>query len=775
MVRGLFANMFKYRWVVLGLYVALLIPAAIFAARVQTDNSLDRMVVPGDEGREVFEEFRRVFGSDEFILFALEGKDIYSERFLTSVDEIERQMQKVPYLAHSRSMISLYREIQPLFNPHEPSWREKFRNFTLSTPFFNYQGLVLPDRSFTIILQLKTKTPAQRTEVVETCNAILDPFENSSDSPFIAVRKVGQPYINYEFDRSNFEIGLIFMPILLLFSMGFIWFLYRSFRGVLAVLIAMLVSIAFCIAMVELSGSVLTLVSGILPAMVMVVSIETVVHLYSGYVRKPVELSTREHLTDVLTHKWRACWYSVFTTSVGFGSFAFSPVTPVRDLGLFVAAGLVISYIVSFTLFPVLMDLLKPPTGQQDSKVGLQMFDPILAGIPTYTYWWRKSLVLSMTLVGAFALHSFFSMQFETNTLNYLDKENRLYQDTVWVENNLMGLLSMEVMLKGEKGQFSNPDSLRRLQAFEHTVNLSPDVQSLLSASTMLRMANFIENGQDDFPKSNFAISKYIMAVSQQDMWNNFVSPEFDALRISAITKSVDFHVFTRLNQMFNRVWSNFVEANPDFENVQLTLTGMAPLTSQITVYLLDTLLSSFGSTLIVVFFVFVVVIRRITYALISLLPSLFAILLMYTLMTFASIKLDIGSIMIAAVVLGISVDATIHFFQHFMEKLDAKADLEDSLQYSLIVTGRAIVVSTVVIVAGFISFGFSNFPPIKHFGLLTSAAVIFSLVGTMIYLPACLWLMSPKEKPKHLADRLPSGFAIFPPSPPSPPKDDRP
>lgn len=762
----LFDFILKNRVLVLVIYAVILLPAIYFATQVQTDNSLDRMVVPGNEGKIIFDRFKEYFGSDEFILLGFEGKNIYSEEFLVKVDEIERQLQKVPYLGQSRSLISIYRAVHPMFNPHNAQSRKEFRDFTLSTPFFNYQGLISPDRMLTIVLQLQINNSDQRREVVKVSNEILKPFEDDPSSPFNHILKVGQPNLNYELDKSTVEIGAKFFPIYLLFAMMFLFFLYRSFKGIFAVLVTMLVSIAMAVALVVVCGSVLTMVSSVLPMMVLIVTIETMVHIYSGYIRPPQGVEIREHLINILVRKWRACWFSVLTTSVGFGSFATSPVLPIRDLGIFVAIALIVGFVACFTLFPVLLDILKPQTGRNVNNIGLRIFDPILAGVPTYSYWWRKPLVPFVMILGIIGIYSFFQMEVETNSLNYLNKENPLYKDTTYIENNLMGLMSMEIMLEGDKGQFSSPNVHRQLTEFEDEILKEKDVQSILSTSTLLRMANFIENGKDNFPGSNFAVSKYILALSQQNTWSNYVSKDFDALRISAVTKNVDYHVFNKLEDITRSKWKIFQEKYPEYKNVKLEITGMALLTANITRFLLDTLVSSFGLTLLIVFIVFLVVIRKFSYSVLSILPSLFAIVFMYLVMTLLGVKLDIGSIMIAAVVLGISVDATIHFFQHYMVKLRSGSSLEESLSYSLIITGRAIVVSTIVIFSGFVTFAFSSFPPIKHFGFYTSIAMLFSLIGTVLFVPACLWLLSPKEKPEHLEDYNNSKFRMLPPMP---------
>jgi predicted RND superfamily exporter protein len=765
-----FSAILKLRWLVIAFWALLLIPSIYFAPQVVTDNALDRLIVPGNEGKIIFDDFVKTFGSDEFILVALESADIFSERYLATLDEMELKLKDVPYLATTRSLLSIYRQAHPFFNPHSESSREEFQQFAGKSDFFAEQGFIAKGKLMTIILQLKVKNSEQRREVVDALNQILAPYLQEQDkTPFSDIRVVGQPNMNVELDRSTVEIGAKFFPIYLLFAMGLMLFLYRSARGLLSILLTLAVCEAITIALVVVQGSMLTMVSGVLPMMVLIVAIETMVHLYSGYVRPPQGVERRAHLVSTLAQKWQACWFSVFTTAVGFGSFAVSPVMPIRDLGIFVAEALLIAFAASFTLFPVLLDIFKPSTGFKSGKsVGLTMFDPLFARIPTYSYWWRKLLVPGLTLLGLLSVYSFFQMDIETNSINYLDHDSKLFKDTMYVEQNLTGLMSMEVLVKGEPDQFSSPAALRKLQEFESSARKVDHVQAILSASTMLRMAAFFETGDDAYPSSNFKLSMYVGMLSQQADWSTYVSKDRDIYRISAMTKNVDYKVFEHLKDEFTSSWTDFVKANPEFEKTTLTITGMAPLTADITRHLLDTLLGSFGLTLLIVFAVFLAIIRRVWYSVLSMLPSIFAILFMYGVMTLAGIKLDIASIMIAAVVLGIGVDATIHFFQHYMEKLRQGSTVEQSLQYSLVITGRAIMVSTVVIFTGFMTFSFSSFPPLKYFGVFTSSAMIFSLIGTMIYLPACLWLSSPSQKPEHLKGYS-GGFMLFPPKPDKP------
>ncbi len=750
-LRVFFSNLLRSWWLVLILFAVLLGPAAYYASLIRVDNSTDSLLLKTDPAIRDWNLLKERFGSDEFILIAFEADRQFTPDFLSTIDEIEHKLEATPHLKASRSLISIYREVHPLFDPHDPGDCEKLQKFAKSTPFFQKQGLIAPGRLFSLVLQLSFTEPKERVEVVEFVNTSLAPYEAKAESPFKAIRKVGQPYVSYELDRVSVKIGGQFFPLYVLFSALLIVFLYRSVRGMVAVLLTFGVVVAFSVAMVELTDSFLNMLSNILPLMVMIISLETLMHIYSGYVRQPDGVEPREHLVRVLSNKTTACFMAVFTTMVGFASFSTSGIQPIHDLGVQVTMGLAISFLVAFTLFPILLDRLRPPTAKDKNTVGFTAMDPVLEAVPAFTYRYRWLILpVAVVLVGL-GIAAFSGMKMETNTIKYLSEKSATRQDSLYVEEHLMGLSSLEVMLDAEEGFFSKPENLRALHELESKLETHEHIQGTLSASTLIRTANHIANGKDSFPTINFRLFPLIAALSQQDIWKTYITKDFRHLRLSVISKMVDFETFMKIKRGFDDEWKAFVEKHEAFKDVKTTITGTAPMLAKVNIYLSDTLVQSFGGTLVIVFVLFLIQFRSFRLSLMAMTPSLFAIFLMFCQMWIMGLKLGIGTILLATIVLGISVDATIHFLYHFQEKRrDKNSELEDALRHTLSITGRALVLATMTIFCGFLIFALADFPPLEQFGILTGSAIVFGLFGDLLVLPALIWVVNRKEKPSR-------------------------
>ena len=751
-LQAVFSNLLRSWWLVLLLFVVLLGPAAFYASQIRVDNSTDSLLLKSDPAIKDWNLLKERFGSDEFILIGFEAKDLFSPDFLSTIDEIEHKLEQTPHLKASRSLISIYREVHPMFNPHAAGDCKELETFAQSTPFFQKQGLIAPDKLFSLVLQLSFKEPKERVEVVEFVNASLLPYEKQENSPFQAIRKVGQPYVSYEIDRVSVQIGAQFFPLYVLFSALLIVILYRSFRGMIAVLLTFGVVVAFSVATVELTGSFLNMLSNILPLMVMIISLETLMHIYSGYVRQPEGTDSKTHLIQVLSNKTTACFMAVFTTMVGFASFSFSGIQPIHDLGVQVTMGLAIGFIVAFTFFPVLIDRLRPPTAKDKSTVGFTAMDPVLHAIPSFTYRYRWVILpVAAVLVGA-GIVAFQGMKIETNTINYLSPKSATRQDSLFIEEHLMGLSSLEVMLDAEEGFFSKPENLRALHELETKLETYEHIQGTLSVSTLIKTANHIANGKDTFPATNFRLFPLIAALSQRDVWKTYVTKDFAHLRLSVISKMVDFQTFMKIKKGFEDEWKAFADQHEAFKNVKTTITGTAPMLAKVNIYMSDTLVQSFGGTLLIVFVLFLFQFRSIRLSLLAMVPSLFAIFLMFCQMWVMQLKFGIGTILLATIVLGISVDATIHFLYHFLEKhRDEQSSMEDALRHTMNITGRALVLATTTIFCGFSIFALADFPPLEQFGMLTGSAIVFGLIGDLLVLPALIWVVNRNEKPAGL------------------------
>jgi len=234
-------------------------------------------------------------------------------------------------------------------------------------------------------------------------------------------------------------------------------------------------------------------------------------------------------------------------------------------------------------------------------------------------------------------------------------------------------------------------------------------------------------------------------------MLQRFVQPhELAQTQVTVISHVVDDPGFQRLNASVRRIWDETVAQSPALKEFTLATVGLAPLNAKMAQNLVPTLTRSFALTVAVIFAAFLVVFRNGTARLMAIIPSLFAILVMFLAMRLTGMRLNIATILIASTVLGTSENDQIHFFYHFLEGRRA-GTVEAALRHTLRVAGRAIVFATLINAGGFLAFTLAELPPMKQFGFLAALAFVLSMLADFTALPAALWILF-RERPDAVA-----------------------
>ena len=226
-----------------------------------------------------------------------------------------------------------------------------------------------------------------------------------------------------------------------------------------------------------------------------------------------------------------------------------------------------------------------------------------------------------------------------------------------------------------------------------------------------------------------FVIAKrwYVVAIAQT--------------QVTVITRTAEYEGFERLEASIRRHWHDATTSHPALREFELQTVGLNPLHAKMAQTLVPTLVESFALTVGVIFAAFLVVFRNGTARLMAMIPSVFALLVMFLAMRLAGMRLNVATILIASTVLGTSENDQIHFFYHFLEKRQ-QGTVEEALRHRLRIAGRAIVFATLINAGGFLAFGFGDLPPIRQFGTLAALAFVLSMVADFTALPAALWIL---------------------------------
>ncbi|HEX8952386.1 MAG TPA: MMPL family transporter, partial [Polyangia bacterium] len=671
---------------------------------------------------------------------------------------------KVKHVA-ANSALSIFKRVKVGFDG-SPDAAAKFKQFVTGTDLFKKQGLVAP-HMLALPLFLDVNTTDDRTRVIDGIDKALAPYEKSP-APFLAVRKVGQPYVNTYLDNDTRTSGYKYFPLFMLFVIVLNWLLYRSFRALFAFVLTLAMCAALTVGFVGITGGTFTIVSSLVPMTILITCTATLVYLHSRFVEVPDEgRNIDEHQAIALANKFVAATASIFATAVGFAALAVSEIRPIRELGLWVAAGLVLTWITVFTLFPALQKVLHTPT-ELERKTAGQWFVGFVRWLPPWSYRWRWLLVPGAILlcgVGAIALFGIPGllkpMELQTNAIEYIPHDSALYKDTKKLEENIAGLSITEVWLSGKPGSVSDGPVLQGLQRFSDGLESDPQIGTVIGPTVMLRSLQYVSGQGDKLPDDPAKLEELggtlETLLPKTPMLQSFVSRDLAQTHLSVITKTVDYKGFQELDRTIRQKWKEAIARQPELGSYKMEIVGLAPLQAKISQLLVPTLTQSFGLTVVIIFVAFLLVFRSGPARLMAMIPSLFAILVMFLVMRLLHMNLNVATILIASTVLGTSENDQIHFFYHFQEARNAGCTTEEALRHTLGIAGRAIFFATIINAGGFLAFAFSTLPPVRQFGVLSCIAFLLSMVADFTALPAALWMVF-RECPDEVKEAVASG-----------------
>jgi hypothetical protein len=748
------------RWLVLAFYALVLPPAAFYAAKVGQDNSIDRLIVPSDADFVANQDFQKVFGSGEYAVLLAEADDPFAPAVLQRLDKLETALRAIPHV-ETNSAMSVYRRARAGFDT-SPEQIAAFKKFVTGTDMTRRQG-VAGKGFLAIALILDVHGRDERTGTLAAIDQAIA-STGGDGPPLTALRRVGQPYVNVYLDASTQHWGMICFGLFVLMVILLNVALYRSLRALLAFLITLGVCMATSVGYIGLTGGNFTIVSPMVPMTILITATSTLVYIHSRFVDRPADRGVDEHQIFTLTNKFVACTASIFATLVGFAALAVSTIRPIREMGIWVAVGLSLTWIVIFTLFPALQKVLKTPTGQEKG-VAAPWFQALTAALPRWTYRFRWPLVLGSLALSAVGGGLLFGvpgviapMKLLVNPVEYIGQHEQLYIDTKRIEQVLPGLSITEVWLKmeqkGSSASISDPEILDGLNRFHDRLEADPDVGAAIEVTSLLRMIGYSAGEGDTWPKDKEAVDQLGATlealVKDEPTVRRFVNRSLTQTHVAVVSRVVEHEDYERLDGKLRALWAASVAESPALKPLEMKIVGLGPLQAKMSQNLVPTLGESFGLTVVIIFGTFLLVFRSGAARLMAMVPSLFAILVMFGSMRITGMMLNVSTILIASTVLGTSENDQIHFFYHFLEKRKS-GTVEESLRHTLRVSGKAILFATAINAGGFLAFAIADFPPMRQFGQLSALALVLSMIADFTALPAALWIVF-REKPDAVA-----------------------
>lgn len=556
------------------------------------------------------------------------------------------------------------------------------------------------------------------------------------------LRIAGADVITHDLDLGSQQSLGGLSPLVFILMCGVLLIATRSWRAVLVGLLIIIVVSIMSLGLFALAGRTLNLVVVTMPAILAVVTIAQYMHLFSRFQSievvdnntKPDRTTRQAWWRQAVEATWKPCMLSAVTTAAGFAALGFSDIPPVQNLGIFTAIGVLLSFLLTFSLGPTILSL--------SAKVRPRVIHKV---------WWTQSrssaissslkkhtrIILSVAIIGtAVCAIGLSKLIIESNILTFFPADHRVPQNYHEMEENLLGLTTFELILEGERDRILSEETLAELEAFlEESIREEPLLQQALSPFFQPTPNNH-EDLELIAPTNALAqsipeSSNEMPAALESSLW---MEGNDIALRTTLAARTDSSNA---CHDLAERLRQRIENTFPD--DIKVTLTGSASLLIEGQVLLLETQIRSFAIAFLVVTLVIILAFRSAKLVVLSLLPNLLPVIITLGLMGLLEIPLNTATVTVAGIALGLIVDDTIHFLHHYWEKRRHGAMVGVAVTQTLLHVGRPIVITSLAVAIGFGAFAFAPFRPTLYFGSLIAVTAITAVICDLIVLPALL------------------------------------
>lgn len=769
------------------LLAAMALPLAFLAAgllRLETDNSAEVFFSHDSASSARYQEFLRAFGNDDAVRLVASGDDLWTPGGLARLAEIEARAAEIAGVRSVRGLASRHR--RQGWPPVDPAaFARRVRDDRID------RNLGLVGRAGDTVTVLVDLTPQPRAERTATLDALRRlTAEPAADAPAgIAVTLAGGPVLDHALDGSSGEIGKRYFPLLVVLASLLLAATFRRLSGVWVPLAFVAAVEATTLGAMGWAGVRLNLVLAVLPPLLFVVALATAVHVlvrFRDFRQEGLEGAAAVAAT-YRDKGWSVLWTGV-TTLVGFASLAASPVGPVRSLGIWSAVGIAAMTAFAFTLLPALLRIAsRGPSagvpaagvpGAGGSRLPPRLFERRLqrcgrrwAEAAVRRRWAVLTTAAALAAVAAAGIPR---LEVESNALRYLHADHPARAGIERLAAAGIGVSTAELLIElpedeaadeavpvaagGERfplGRgFATPAALVSLAKISARVRQEAGVLGALSAGDVFAVAMALPTGRFR-PPPEYILERLAEDAEGHEALAGLLA---DGGRTARVTVFIETAGRDRLEPLFERLVAIATEElAEELPAARAEVTGKYPLLLEAQGYLLKTLALSLSLTLLLVALIFRLILGTTRMTLLAMLPNVWPVLGVVGTMGWLGLPLDVATVMVASVVLGLAVDDTIHTLGHFRQHsrtdpagipagtrsgIPAGTDSQqrcEAIARTLEATAPAYVLTGLILVLGFGVCAVSDFAPTARFGALAACAVALAVLGDLVLLPALL------------------------------------
>ena len=741
---------YRFRFLLTFLIVAGALALAPRAQITRIDNDISAWFEKSDPVLRDYDRLRQEFTGSRTLIGALAGEDALRERGLDALRRMTGDIERVPYVVRAYSLASANTirstggedagiEVRPLIPRAGAIDAAAVVREARADPFLR-GDLIAPNASIvSIVVNFdEDRVDAERAETIERIRAAVDRHLPTG----IRAYYNGSLEISETYNRVTVANTVNFTPPILLMTVAALYLLFRSWRVTLLTLGAVLVSILWALGLYSLMGFTFNVLSSMLVPLIVVLAIADDVHIVQHYTESFDRTGNREDaFVATVSYVFLPLLAAGGTTALGMLSLATSHVHAVRSFGIGAAVGVMTDLAISIVLVPTLLAYVprkatRPP--QERWLIGPMRF---VAGLTSR----RPGLVLGVAaLVVLVSIAGVLRLRVDTNHINFFSWQHPLSQSARLIDEQLSGVYGFQVFFEGPAESMRDPAVLSRVDALGKAIGVLPNVRSVISLADYVKRIDRDLGGTagDTVPTSGPLIAQelFVFALSDEGRHelSQIVASDYSrgqmTVRMASMSSDVLFQQVLHAQDLADRIFAG--------SGVTPTVTGSARLFAQLDHYLVSSQISSFFTAFVTVFAVIFVVFRSFRFGALAIAPNVFPVVVVLGLMGWSGISMNIATVMLASVALGIVDDDTIHFISRYRREVAAGADTDTAIEQATVHEGRASLTTAIVNSCAFAVLLASEYRPSAWFGGLLALTMAVAFLAEVFILPATIKLL---------------------------------
>lgn len=691
-----------------------------------------------------YDNFRDTFSGDDTFIISFKDKDgIFTKK---AVDTILELTQQFKFINGVRKVDSLT-NYQYISNEDDDIIVENFlyddSNLTQKREVAIKDKLILnrlisKDAKTTMLaVKLSSDTGADEEVNIYVFKKLQEILKKKEDQTGYRFYITGAPAITASLVTISQGDAMILMPLAVVVVVLFLFLIFRSFIGVLVPSIVIVFTFLTVLSVQILLGYKLNNFTVNIPSFITAIAIADAMHLYLAWIYYRVKGDKTKHaLFLALKSNIKPMAMTSFTTAVGFVTLGFSTIEPISTLGIAVTCGAIIAFIFSITIAPAILLTLK-----EDHEVKpVKLFNLVhLKGYGKFITHHDKKIVVGFLALFTIVSFGLINLKVDCNSIKYFAKDTVVREGADFIEKDLTGSMIYEIILDSqEKEGAKDPKFLNSIIKFEDAFKKEfKNVRFITSLKDIVeRLQHTVTpEANTTLPKDKNLVAQYLLLYSMSLPQGMEINDKLDTserfLRVTINVNLVDTSKDLQMIGWIKKWWDENTKYSADIQ-------GQTAIFAYMQNSVTNTLINSITATLLIVAISMFFIFKNFKMLWIFVLPNIAPILLVAGIMGYLDIHIDIGVAISAAVILGIAVDDTIHFFSKYFDAIKSKS-FEESIDYILSHSGNAMILTTFILSMTFAIFAVSSFIPNVNFAIVTVTALNLALLLDLVLLPALL------------------------------------